>query len=242
MKAYKGFNKDMTCRGFKFEEGKTYTTDEAKLCKSGFHACENPLECFGYYLPATSVYHEVELEDVSEERQNDSKVVGKTIKVGAELSVLGICKAHFEYVKSKTTSTQIGDNYTNLAGGYGSSLAGGDRSSLAGGDRSSLAGGYRSSLAGGDGSSLAGGYGSSLAGRGNAATGKNGAALLRGNGCKVKGGIGSVLVIVEEESNSYDIKEWKAAVVDGEKIKADTWYMLKDGEFVEAEDEAGKSI
>ena len=218
MKAYKGFNKDMTCRGFKFEEGKTYTTDEAKLCKSGFHACENPLECFGYYLPATSVYHEVELEDVSEERQNDSKVVGKTIKVGAELSVLGICKAHFEYVKSKTTSTQIGDNYTNLAGGYGSSLAGGD------------------------GSSLAGGYGSSLAGRGNAATGKNGAALLRGNGCKVKGGIGSVLVIVEEESNSYDIKEWKAAVVDGEKIKADTWYMLKDGEFVEAEDEAGKSI
>ena len=202
MKAYKGFNKDMTCRGFKFEEGKTYTTDEAKLCKSGFHACENPLECFGYYLPATSVYHEVELEDVSEERQNDSKVVGKTIKVGAELSVLGICKAHFEYVKSKTTSTQIGDNYTNLAGGDGSSLAG----------------------------------------RGNAATGKNGAALLRGNGCKVKGGIGSVLVIVEEESNSYDIKEWKAAVVDGEKIKADTWYMLKDGEFVEAEDEAGKSI
>ena len=48
MKAYKGFNTDMTCRGFKFEEGKTYEEPEAKLCKSGFHACENPLDCFNY--------------------------------------------------------------------------------------------------------------------------------------------------------------------------------------------------
>ena len=98
MKAYKGFNKDMTCRGFQFEEGKEYTTDEAKLCESGFHACENPIECFRYYDPVNSVYHEVEL-DATDEKAKDSKRVGKRIKIGAALTVRGICDAHFEYVK-----------------------------------------------------------------------------------------------------------------------------------------------
>lgn len=55
MKAYKGFNKDMTCRGFQYEVGKTYETDEADLCNSGFHACKNPLDCFKYYSPAKSI-------------------------------------------------------------------------------------------------------------------------------------------------------------------------------------------
>ena len=63
--------------------------------------------------------------------------------------------------------------------------------------------------------------------------GENGVACARGNGCKVKGGKGSVLILVKENSDNYDIKEWKAAVVDGQTIKADTWYTLKDGEFVE---------
>lgn len=51
MKAYKGFDKNMQCHGFQFEEGKTYHEDEAELCKRGFHACENPLDVFGYYSP-----------------------------------------------------------------------------------------------------------------------------------------------------------------------------------------------
>ena len=244
MKAYKGFNKDMTCRGFQFEEGKTYHEEEAELCQSGFHACKNPLDCFNYYPPASSVYHEVELDDVDDEHNdNDSKICGKHIKVGAALNVLGICKAHFEYVKSNTTSTQIGDDMTNLAGGYESSLAGGDRSSLAGGygsslaggDRSSLAGGDRSSLAGGDESSLAGGYGSSLAGRGSASCKKNGAIIVRGNNIKAKGELGTVIVIVIENDNNYEIADWKACVVDGKTLKPDTWYTLKNGEFVEVE-------
>lgn len=99
MKAFKGFNKDMTCRDFQYEIGKTYETDEAKMCSSGFHACENPLDCFKYYSPATSKYCEVELDDNGERNSDDTKVVGKKITIGGELSVPMLCKLHFEYIK-----------------------------------------------------------------------------------------------------------------------------------------------
>ena len=52
---------------------------------------------------------------------------------------------------------------------------------------------------------------------------------------KVKGGLGAVLVIAEEYEDSYDIKEWLAAVVDGFTIKPDVWYCLKNGTFTECE-------
>ena len=262
IKAYKGFNKDMTCRGFQFKEGESYEEPEAKLCESGFHACLNPLDCFGYYSPATSEFHEVELDDISDELEVDTKVCAKKIKIGAKLDVLGICKAHFEFVKSQTTNEQIGSDKANLSGGdrsslsggdgsslsggYGSSLSGGDESSLSGGDRSSLSGGYGSSLSGGYGSSLSGGYGSSLSGgdrsslsgRGKAQSGENSIISIRGNGCKAKGGIGTVIVIVNEYDDNYDIAEWKAGIIDGETLKPDTWYRLENGEFVECEDDA----
>ena len=127
MKAYKGFNKDMTCRGFQYEIGKTYETDEADLCNSGFHACENPLDCFKYYSPAKSKYFEVEIEDNGQRHTDDSKVVGKKIKIGAELSVAQICKIHFDYVKKRcipTRSTVAGDRESASAGEYGSASAG----------------------------------------------------------------------------------------------------------------------
>ena len=88
MKAYKGFNADMTCLGFQFEEGKTYEHEgEVKLCKSGFHACEDPLDIFGHYAPSGSEFHEVELEGVSDECKEDTKVVAKKITIGARLGI-----------------------------------------------------------------------------------------------------------------------------------------------------------
>ena len=102
MKAYKGFNKDMTCnpngKVFQFEEGKTYEEAEAKLCESGFHACENPLDCWGYYDFLNSVVHEVELDDVCEERGKDTKICARKIRIGARLDVRGIVKASVDFV------------------------------------------------------------------------------------------------------------------------------------------------
>ena len=197
MKAYKGFKTDMTCRGFQFEEGKEYHKDSAVLCNSGFHACEAPLDCFGYYSPAESVYHEVELDEVSDERESDSKICGKNIKIGARLNIANLCKLQFDYVKSHCT------NEYNAEKG-------------------------KAATAGESGAATS---------RGSVAVGDNGVALCRGNDIKARGGLGSILVIVVESEDNYDIKEWKAEVVDGVKIKADTWYKLENGEFVEIEDE-----
>ena len=229
MKAYKGFNKDMTCRGFQYEIGKEYETDAADLCSIGFHACENPLDCFGHYAPATSRYCEVEIEDNGQRSSEDSKVVGKKIKIGAELSTEQICKLHFEYVRSRCAPAK-----TNAAGDRESASAGKFGSASAGEYGSASAGRYGSASAGDYGSASAGDYGVS-ASRGSSSAGENGVAAARGKHAKVRGGIGSVLVVCVEKEDSYEIAEWKAAVVDGERIRPDTWYTVENGEFKEAD-------
>jgi hypothetical protein len=85
--AYKGFNPDMTCRGFQYEEGKTYVCNEARLCKCGFHACLNPLDCLNYYYDYDVVYHEVILEDRTGEMESDSKICGRKITIGRRLTL-----------------------------------------------------------------------------------------------------------------------------------------------------------
>ena len=93
----------------------------------------------------------------------------------------------------------------------------------------------KSATAGNRGAATAGDSGAATS-RGKSSTGENGLSVARGKGVKAKGGLGSILVIAEEEQNSCKISDWKAVVVDGVNIKADTWYMLKDGELIEAED------
>ena len=302
MKAYKGFDKDMKCRDFQYEEGKTYETDKAELCETGFHACEDPLNVFRYYPPGSgSKYHEVTLEGVTDEKSDDTKRVGTKITVGAEIGIPGIVKAHVEYVKENVTkhvvagdseavvvgdrqsasagefgsasagkygSASAGEFGSASAGKFGSASAGESGSASAGKSGSASAGEFGSASAGEFGSASAGEFGSASAGEfgsasagefgsasagkyGSASAGKfgsavsrgkssveeNGCAVARGNGNKVRGGIGSVLVLVEENMNDCEIKHWKAEVVDGERIKANTWYQLdENGEFQEVKE------
>ena len=109
MKGYKGFDKDLKCYGgYQYEIGRTETTDEAVLCKTGFHFCERPLDVFRYFAPTGNRFCEIEAEDVSPEtEERDTKRVAKKLTVKGEIGVAGLVKAAvnigIEEAKSKTT-------------------------------------------------------------------------------------------------------------------------------------------
>ena len=103
IKSYKGFDKNLKCRGFQYEIGKEYEHDgPVEACKSGFHACEAPLDVFAYYAPATSRYCEVEQSGELSRDGDDSKIASSRIKIGAEIGIPGLVKAHIEWVKNQT--------------------------------------------------------------------------------------------------------------------------------------------
>ena len=235
MKAYKGFDKDMKCRGKQYEEGKDYKEDRAQACSYGMHACEYPLDCFGYYPPGTSVYHEVEQSGALSKNGDDTKVASTEMHIGARLDIAGIVKAAIEYTKSRTT-TEHTEPELATAGNRGAATAGDCGAATAGEYGAATAGDCGAATAGNCGAATAGNRGAATA-RGSASSGENGLSVARGNGVKVKGGLGAILVIAEENKYDYDIKDYKVAVVDGEKIKADTWYELKEGELVEVEEQ-----
>nr|DAL41336.1 MAG TPA_asm: hypothetical protein [Caudoviricetes sp.] len=104
MKVYKATDKDMKCREFQYELGKTAEVEgDIELCERGLHACEMPLDVLGYYAPGEgSRYFEAELEDVSDEkRSDDTKRVGKKLTLSAEIGIPGLVKAQVEYVKAQ---------------------------------------------------------------------------------------------------------------------------------------------
>ena len=227
LKTYKAFDKDLSCRGFKYEVGKEYEeTGDIKACEKGFHACPYPLDVFGYYAPAGSRFCEVEQSGKIDGSESD-KVCSSKIRIGAELDIRGLVKAAVSFVKERCTNecnAEPGKPAT--AGDYGAATAGNCGAATAG-DSGAATAGYR-------GAATAGYRGAATA-RGKASTGSNGLSMARGNNVQVKGGIGAILVIAEEGEDTYDIVDWKAVVVDGEIVKADTWYRLENGELVEVD-------
>ena len=259
IKAYKAFDKDLSCRGFKYEVGKEYEeTGDIKACEKGFHACPYPLDVFGYYAPAGSRFCEVEQSGKIDDSESN-KVCSSKIRIGAELDIRGLVKAAVSYVKERCTNecnaeqgrpstagdygaATAGDSGAATAGDYGAATAGNSGAATAGDYGAATAGNYGAATAGDSGAATAGYRGAATAGdygaataRGKASTGSNGLSVARGKNVQVKGGIGAILVIAEERDNTYDIVDWKAVVVDGEVVKADTWYRLENGELVEVD-------
>jgi len=171
IKAYKGFDKDLRCRDFQYEVGKEYETYRAELCKAGFHACENPLDCLNYYEPSSSVYHEVELDGDIKGGCDDTKVAATKIKIGARLSISCIVKAAIDFVFSKAkpsgeraNSATWGAYSHSATSGYGahSSTSGYRAHSATSGDRahSATSGDYSHSATSGErANSATSGYG-----------------------------------------------------------------------------------
>ena len=233
MKAFKGFNKDLTCRGYQYEEGKEFHTERAECCDTGFHACEYPLDCFGYYDPAHSVYHEVELSGEMDRSGDNTKVCATDIKIGARLSIAGLVKMAIDFTMSKVNKEAGSDERHGFASATGNCGA-------------SSATGYKgaSSATGDYGASSATGYKGA-----SSVSDPTGVAVAWGHEARAKGCKGAHLILSDwrfigekywdgSYKDMYNKDNWeltgaKMVVVDGEKIKEDTYYRCIEGEIVE---------
>lgn len=217
VKAYKGFDKDLKCRGRQYTEGvEDHVSDVARLCKEGVHACERPLDVFEYYDPADSVYHEVELAGVLDEHKEGSKICGTDIKVKGKLDIAGLVKAQIEYTKFHCTNEHTaGNRGAASVGEFGSATAG-----------------YRGSASAGEFGSASVGDRGAATSRGKSSVGKNGIACSRSENARVKGGMGAVLVCAQENKYDCGVKTWAAGVVDGVTILPDVWYKADNGKLV----------
>jgi hypothetical protein len=258
IKSYKGFNKDMTCRGFQYEEGKEYEEETADVCNSGFHACEHPLDCLGYYSPNESVYHEVEQSGEFDRGEDDSKVASTKIKVGVRLDVAGLVKAAIDFTMSRVkkearsdedcgassatgycgASSATGDCGASSATGYcGASSATGDygASSATGYCGASSATGYCGA------SSATGDYGAS------SATGDYGASSATGN-CGASSATGYKGASSANDSESVAVAwgyKGKAMGVIGSHIVLAEWKYIgskEDDRYDRAEQEAWEFV
>ena len=242
MKGYKGFRKGLICKSKQYAENTIFEESEANICVF----CKNPMDVLDYY-PLIDNNGEMcefsEVEAMDETLTNDEKkYCTKKLKIGARLSLVEFIKASFdvtyrqikEEVDNVSEKENVVDN-AKLAGGDNAKLAGGDWATLAGGYGAKLAGGNGAKLAGGDNATLAGGNGATLAGGYNAklAGGKH-SIMVSENGGRAKGGMGSVIVMVERNDEG-EIVNYKAIQIDGDKYKEDTWYRLEDGEIKEVE-------
>ena len=123
MKCYKGFDKDLKCfGGFQYEIGKTFETDKADICDCGFHACENPMDVFNYFPPSDSRYCEVEL-DANDQTHNDSKRVGKRIRIETEIGLSGLISVGVKFILDRVDwknakATNTGDQSAATNTGY----------------------------------------------------------------------------------------------------------------------------
>lgn len=215
MRAFKGFNKDLTCRGYQYEEGKEFHTERAECCDTGFHACEYPLDCFGYYDPAHSVFHEVELSGEMDKSGDNTKVCATDIKIGARLSIAGLVKMAIDFTMSKVNKEAGSDERHGFASATG----------------------YKGA------SSATGNCGAS------SVSDPTGVAVAWGHEARAKGCKGAHLILSDwkyvgarysdgDYMDPYDKESWeltgaKMVVVDGEKIKEDTYYRCIEGEIVE---------
>ena len=222
MKMYKGFDKNMKCRGFQYEIGGTYETDEAKICELGFHACENPLDVLQYYDPANSRFCLVDL-DANGDTSNDSKRVGRKIHIESEIGINGLISAGvkfiLDHIKSDSAREYNTGNYSAATNtGYCSAATNTGYCSVATntGERSVATNTGERSVA--------------------VVSGDDSIAFVSGYQSKAKGAKGCWLVLTERDDGMH-IVDVQAVMVDGETIKADTFYTLKGKKIIEATEE-----
>ena len=233
--AYKGFNKDLKCRGFQYEVGKTYKHDgEVKCCKDGFHACENPLDVLKYYNDFDSRYCKVEQSGVFS--KSEDKTASSEIKIVSEIGFVGLFQDAIEFIQKNTNQKETIKDTDESKVDYsqiGSSGNGAQIGSSGNNAQIGSSGNYSKIGSSGNGAQIgsSGNY-SQIGSSGNYSV-----ICCSGKNSIVKAKKGSWITL-SEWRYSYETKCnipvcVKTEYVDGERIKADTWYKLVDGEFKE---------
>lgn len=224
IKGYKGFDKNMKCRGFQFETGKDYKHDgDVSCCESGFHFCTNPFDVFVYYSPANSRFCEVEGFGKNDNSNNDSKISVSNLHVGCEIGLNGLILAGVKFILDKVkfkyhAATNTGDrSAATNTGSYSAATNTGDRSAATNTGKYSAA-------------TNTGIYSAAKV------EGKDSIAIVTGKNSKAAGAAGCWLVLTERDDD-MNIINIKAVKVDGEEIKENVFYTLKDGEIKEAEEQ-----
>ena len=261
-KGYKGFGPGLVCRGKQYAENTVFEEPNAEICQSGMHYCTNPLDVLDYY-PLIGDNGELnefaEVEALDEPKTDDQKKYCTTrLKIGAKLTIPKLAEISGEYLREtikeeagKGSSRQVGGNYAKQVGGYSAQQVGGysakqvggDSAQQVGGDSAKQVGGNYAKQVGGNYAKQVGGYSAKQVGGdsakqvgGNYAkqVGGGNSVMMAGEGSVFKAGLYSVILRYWYGDNG-NIAGFKAVQVDGEQIKADTWYKLENGEFVEVQ-------
>ena len=213
--AVKGFNLDMTCRGYKFKLGESYTHEgPVEACESGFHSVEYPMDVFSYYAPSCSVYTEVEASGTIARHPGDSKVASAKLHIRAALTIPDLVARAIEWVTKQCNPAAS----NHATADQSASSATGDRSaSSATGDRSA---------------SLNTGSNSSSEIKPHA-EGKelHAVAMATGYESRARAPAGSAIVLVERNGDG-EIVNIRASKIGKNGTKPDVWYVLKDNKFV----------
>ena len=243
MKGYKGFNKDLTCRGKQYAENTIFEEETAEICKSGMHFCQNPfdvLDYYGFVNNKAEINEFAEVEALDDCKTDDNKkYTTKKLKIGAKIGISGLIKAFVDVTLSKVKTEKAATNtgyrsaatntgYCSAAtntGDYSAATNTGDCSAATNtGNRSAATntGNYSAATNTGDYSAAS-------------VEGKNGFAIVTGVDSKAKGKLGCYIAVAEwkqKDDGEYDLINFRAHKVDGKIIKEDTYYTLKNGKFV----------
>lgn len=207
IKGYKGFDKNLQCRGFQYKVGETFEEKGTiKACESGFHFCENPFNVFNYYSPSDSRYCNVEGDGKIDTDNSDNKVACSKLHIHTEIGLSGLISAGVKFILDKV---DWGNNKATNTGNRSAATNTGDQSAATNT-------GYQSAAS---------------------VEGKDSIAIVTGYDSKAKGAMGCWIVLTERgdwDGNTYPIINVQAFKVDGISIKADTFYKLKNSKPVEA--------
>ena len=210
--AYKGFDENLKCRDYQYEIGKTFEhKGKVEVCESGFHACEYPLDVFGYYPPSNSRFAIVKMHGETSKGSDDTKIASAKITIETEIKLPEMINRAVDWIKNKINWS---DDKTSNTGDWSAATNTGYQSAATNT-------GYRSAATNtGDWSAAE-------------VSGCGSIAIATGLNSKSKADNGGAIVCVYRDCNG-DLMHIKASKVGENGIKANTWYTLDaNGEFIE---------